>query len=65
MSNNPKAMALLSIAVVAWLTYSLVTATERPSLALLVLHLVLIAGAIFGLIGALKRISSEDKPPRE
>ena len=59
MGNNPKIAALLSGAVAAWLIYSMATATETPSTALAVLQYVLIAAALLGLVGAVKRMLSD------
>jgi hypothetical protein len=54
--NNPKIAAPVCAAVAAWLIYSMATATERPSTALAVLQYALIAGALIGLVGALRQL---------
>ena len=65
MGNNPKVAALLSGAAAVWLIYSMATATEHPSTALAVLQYILIAAALIGLVGAVKRILSEKSKPED
>lgn len=45
-------MALMNGAVAVWLIYTIVTATEAPSRALMVLQYALLAGCLIGLGGA-------------
>ncbi len=61
--NNPKVSALLCFATAAWLGYGLLSATERPSAALLTLQLVLLVASLIGLVGALMRLRAEKGPP--
>jgi hypothetical protein len=49
-------MAAVCVAVAAWLIYNVTTATESPSSGLAILQYVLIAGALVGLLGAVRQI---------
>jgi hypothetical protein len=62
--NNPKVSALISFATAAWLGYGLLSATERPSTALLTLQLVLLVASLMGFVGALMRLGAAKGPPR-
>lgn len=62
--NNPKISALICLATAAWLGYGLLTASERPSTALLTLQIILLVGCLLGFVGALMRLGEQKGPPR-
>jgi hypothetical protein len=51
MPKNPLVRMLMMAVVGAWVVYDMATATEAPSRALEILHYVLLACLLIGLIG--------------
>jgi hypothetical protein len=65
MSAKPSArwgkLALLNGAVAAWLIYDMVTATEVPRQAVMVMQYVLLVGMLIGLAGSLFQLLSQER----
>ena len=65
MGKNPKVSAVLCALAGAYLIYDMATARESPSTALWVLQLVLIAGCIAGLVGAVMAMNKSQSSEGE